>query len=158
VPIRTPSPKAQPPQATPEQHVAAHKIQEAYRTHAARTAALRTIDEYRTKFTQLKAGFRFPSSLDFALAPGAHDHVSVPPDPAALSALVLADGASVEEGRSRRPQLAYTSRNAVVHGYLEELSQLLGRLDAVESGGDREVRERRKTLVREVEAEAERVE
>lgn len=161
VPIRTPSPKQQasPPkaQATPEQHEAARKIQEAYRAHASRALALRTIDNHRTKFAHLKAGFCFPPSLDFATAPGTHDHVSVPVDPAALAAL-LADGVSVEEGRSRRPQLAYTSQNAPVHAYLEELNRLLSALDAVESGGDKEVRERRKGVVREVEAEAERVE
>ncbi|KZT68044.1 hypothetical protein DAEQUDRAFT_640057, partial [Daedalea quercina L-15889] len=162
IPIRTPSPKVKAPspkpQATPEQHVAARKIQEAYRAHAARTSALRAIDEYRTKFEHLKAGFRFPLTLDFAAAPGSHDFVSVPVDPAALAALVLADGVSVEEGRNRRPHLAYTPRNAPIHGYLEELNQLLGKLDAVESGGDKEVREKRKGIVRVVEAEAERVE
>lgn len=162
VPIRTPSPKQKAPspkpQGTPEQHDAARKIQDAYRAHTARASALRTIDSHRTKFAHLKAGFRFPSSIDFATGPSSHDHVSVPVDPTALAALVLADGVSVEEGRSRRPQLAYTSQNAQVHAYLEELNRLLSALDAVESGGDKEVRERRKGIVREVEAEAERVE
>ena len=158
MPIRTPSPRSQAAQATPEQHDAARRIQEAYRAHAARSSALRTIEAHRNKFAHLKAGFRFPSSLDFQTAAGAHEHVSVPVDPAALAAMVLADGVSVEEGRTRRPQLAYTSQNAPVHAYLEELNRLLSALDAVESGGDREVRERRKGIVREVEAEAERVE
>ncbi|KAH9837728.1 uncharacterized protein C8Q71DRAFT_754191 [Rhodofomes roseus] len=162
VPIRTPSPKSKAPspkpQPTPEQHEAARKIQETYRTHAARTAALHAIDEHRAKFNELKTNFHFPATLDFAVGPGTHDHVAVPVDPAALSVLVFADGASVEEGRSRRPRLAYTSQNAVVHGYLEELNRLLSKLDAIESGGDKEVRERRKSIVMEVEAEAERVE
>lgn len=45
-----------------------------------------------------------------------------------------------------------------MHAYEEELNRLLGKLDAVESGGDVGVREARRELVRLVETEAERVE
>ncbi|BGP37549.1 hypothetical protein JCM10450v2_001464 [Rhodotorula kratochvilovae] len=56
------------------------------------------------------------------------------------------------------PKLAFTPVNAPVHGYEEALTRLLTELDAVESGGDDEVRRRRKGLVQAVEGEAQRVE
>ncbi|BGP22473.1 apoptosis regulator [Rhodotorula toruloides] len=59
---------------------------------------------------------------------------------------------------SNAPKLEYTSTNAPVHGYEDALTKLLMELDGVESGGDLEVRTRRKELVRNVESEAQRVE
>jgi len=56
------------------------------------------------------------------------------------------------------PPLAYTSNNAPFHQYNEDLSRLLTKLDAVESGGDKSIREKRRDLARRVEREAERVE
>ncbi|PCH43112.1 hypothetical protein WOLCODRAFT_153174 [Wolfiporia cocos MD-104 SS10] len=158
IPIRTPSPKPTSPRSpsprptwTPEQHAAAHKIQEAFRAHAARTHALRTISELRARFAALAADFRLPTALDFVLAAGGH--VSVP-----VAALLRAHAPQPDARAGSRPELAYTSQNAPVHAYLEELSRLLSALDAVESHGVVEVRDRRKQLVREVEAEAQRVE
>jgi hypothetical protein len=55
-------------------------------------------------------------------------------------------------------KLAYTAKNAPVHLYVEELSRILTKLDSVESGGDRQVRNKRRNLARRVEKEAERVE
>lgn len=55
-------------------------------------------------------------------------------------------------------KLAYTSPNAPLHAYTEALIRLLNRLDAIESGGDRTVRERRREVVRGIEKEAEGVE
>lgn len=56
------------------------------------------------------------------------------------------------------PKLAYTPTNAPVHTYEEELSRILTKLDGVESGGDKTVREQRREAVRRVEKEAERIE
>ncbi|CAL1698297.1 unnamed protein product [Somion occarium] len=55
------------------------------------------------------------------------------------------------------PPLAYTPTNAPLHHYYEELNRLLTALDAVESHGDKTVREQRRELARKVEREAERI-
>ncbi|GAA6055416.1 hypothetical protein JCM3770_006981 [Rhodotorula araucariae] len=73
-----------------------------------------------------------------------------PPAPAQLAFTPKASAAA--------PKLAYTPGNASVHGYEEALTRLLTELDAIESGGDDEVRATRKALVRAVEGEAQRVE
>lgn len=68
---------------------------------------------------------------------------------------------SEEEEESKRvtdAKLAYTHTNAPLHAYTESLVQLLNKLDAVESGGDRKVRESRREVVRMIEGEAEEVE
>ncbi|KAI0920566.1 hypothetical protein AcV5_010270 [Taiwanofungus camphoratus] len=178
IPIKVSSPKCQPSPRTPsplskpgltrevaatlEQHDAARKIQKVFRAHIARRHALQAIADLRVRFAALRAGFVAPTVLDFALHSG---QVSVPVDPDVLS-LVHTPPAEeterpvregVEEGEGR-PMLAYTTANAPVHAYEEELNRLLGALDAVESRGDAGVREARKQLVREVESEAERVE
>ncbi|GAA6001872.1 BAG family molecular chaperone regulator [Rhodotorula paludigena] len=56
------------------------------------------------------------------------------------------------------PKLAFDSINAPVHAYEEGLTRLLTELDAVDSGGDPDVRAARKGLVKAVEGEAQRVE
>jgi hypothetical protein len=64
----------------------------------------------------------------------------------------------MEEAKAHVPKLVYTTGNKSVHAHEEELSRLLGKLDAVESGGDQQVRETRCALVRAVEVEALRME
>jgi hypothetical protein len=54
------------------------------------------------------------------------------------------------------PQLAYTSAALPLRTHDEVLQRMLVQLDAVESMGDRRIRERRRALVRQVEGEAER--
>ncbi|KAI0063357.1 hypothetical protein BV25DRAFT_1824444 [Artomyces pyxidatus] len=55
-------------------------------------------------------------------------------------------------------RLAYTAPNKPLHAYTEALIRLLNELDAVQSWGDRAVREERRDLARLVEGEAARVE
>ncbi|KZV72360.1 hypothetical protein PENSPDRAFT_718568, partial [Peniophora sp. CONT] len=56
------------------------------------------------------------------------------------------------------PPLAFSVPDKPVHAYSESLVQMLGALDAVESGGNARVRDARKALAGDVEGEAGRVE
>lgn len=56
------------------------------------------------------------------------------------------------------PRLAYNAVNATIHAYDHALSELLTKLDGVESHGFKGVREARKQLVVKIEAELERIE
>ncbi|GAA5978249.1 hypothetical protein JCM11641_001148 [Rhodosporidiobolus odoratus] len=60
---------------------------------------------------------------------------------------------SAASSQSTAPALAFTSSNAPFLAHEDFLVTLLSKVDAVESQGDREIRSRRKDLVREVEAE-----
>ncbi|KAF9651795.1 hypothetical protein BDM02DRAFT_3184298 [Thelephora ganbajun] len=53
--------------------------------------------------------------------------------------------------------LAFTPNSKVVHEYIENLSRLFDKLDRTESGGHASVREQRKQMIRNVEAEAQRM-
>jgi len=55
-------------------------------------------------------------------------------------------------------RLAFTHTNIPIRAYDEDLNRILGKLDAVESWGEKKVRERRRDVVRKVELEAARVE
>ncbi|SCV74386.1 BQ2448_6818 [Microbotryum intermedium] len=55
-------------------------------------------------------------------------------------------------------KLAFVPQNALYHSYVEDLTKLLLRLDGVDSSGDITVRNRRKALVRSIEAELEKLE
>lgn len=90
-----------------------------HQVHAARLAALTTIDALRTQFTSLKNVFVFPTSLEFASTP-------------------------VSSAISETPRLAYTHTNTPVHAYEDALLKLLQALDAVESAGEVDVREKKK--------------
>lgn len=68
------------------------------------------------------------------------------------------DDEEEERSRGQDAKLAFTHPNASLHAYAESLLRLLNKLDAVESGGDRKVRERRREVVRRIESEAEGVE
>ncbi|EIW56521.1 uncharacterized protein TRAVEDRAFT_127811, partial [Trametes versicolor FP-101664 SS1] len=148
---------------TPEQVSAAEKIQEAYRAHAARTHALKSISTLRTRFLAAKAAFALPTTLDYETPVRAADgtetraHVTVTVDPVvALPSPALST--TDEDPFAHVPKLAYTPTNAPLHAYEEELSRILSALDAVESRGDAGVRAARRELARMVEREAERVE
>ncbi|KAG8737288.1 hypothetical protein FRC10_008378 [Ceratobasidium sp. 414] len=89
----------------------------------------KAITDILSKFSSLKSGFTFPTTLDFLPSP---EGVSTP-----------------------TPRLAYTPNNAPLHQYEHLLTGLLTQLDAVESYGDAEVRKTRKDAVKEVEKELE---
>ncbi|KAJ7353350.1 hypothetical protein DFH08DRAFT_987632 [Mycena albidolilacea] len=111
---------------------AATKIQTQYRIHR----ALRAISALASQFESLKASF------------AGDDTVSSVPVPASE----LSSSTASATGAKLMPT------NVPLHTYIELLGRLLVALDAVESRGNRGVRERRRAVVRAVEAEAARVE
>ncbi|GAA5979854.1 hypothetical protein JCM11641_002720 [Rhodosporidiobolus odoratus] len=96
-----------------------------------RTASLTQLDSLLIKLTSLISFFHPPP----------------------LSALEFAPIASLQN-----PKLAFSPPNAPVHAYEEELTRLMTELDGVDSGGDEQVRGKRKQLVVEVQEELTRVE
>ncbi|KAK0504627.1 hypothetical protein EDD18DRAFT_1098156 [Armillaria luteobubalina] len=104
--------------------------------------SLDTIQTIQKKFEEVKTTFSWPTHIDFERD---GEVMSVP-----------TDGSS--EPRLTIPKLAYTNRNTPLHAYNESLNRLLVQLDAVESWGELDVRERRKHVVSMVEAEAAKVE
>ncbi|KAL0061575.1 hypothetical protein AAF712_011602 [Marasmius tenuissimus] len=152
-----PTPANQLPTPTPEMQEAATKIQTSYRIHR----SLKSIDSLSRRFCDLKSAFTLPRSLDFQiLIP--EQHVSIPLEnlnpSSARDALTSAGLNMFTLDRISTPKLAYTHANAPIHGYVESLNRLLTSLDGVESFGQKEVRERRKEVVRAVESEAARIE
>lgn len=163
-PIRHASPvrkeEAAHPEATPEQNDAAAKIQVAYRSHAALVSALEQIDSIRARLEELRSNFTFPADLDFEEDPASY-LASYPlgREPAKPVSQTEEDAMDVEDDSTEppRPKLAYTARNAPVHGHEDALLKLLQALDTIESGGDHSVRENRRAVVREVEDELRKV-
>ncbi|GAA6002329.1 hypothetical protein JCM10207_001066 [Rhodosporidiobolus poonsookiae] len=113
---------------------AATVLQRHFRRHAARRAALSTLSSLTTSFEVRQSAFSAPSSLTFQSAAPA--------------------GA---ESGSATPPLAFGKPNAPFLGYEDFLVGLLSKIDAVESGGDRVVKQARKALVKRVEAELARL-
>ncbi|KAI0670248.1 hypothetical protein C8Q78DRAFT_1079227 [Trametes maxima] len=147
---------------TAEQVAAAEKIQEAFRAHAARKDALKSIAALRERFLTAKASFTLPTTLDYeapnAPASDGRSYITVTVAPGiALPSPSLSTEADADPFE-HAPKLAYTPTNAPLHAYEEELNRILGALDAVESRGDAGVRAARRELARLVEREAERVE
>ncbi|KAL0574443.1 hypothetical protein V5O48_007507 [Marasmius crinis-equi] len=142
---------------TPETEEAATKIQTAYRVHR----SLKSIESLSRKFHDLKSSFTFPPVVDFQIIIP-EQHVSIPmhdlTSSSAQAALRSAGLNMSTVDRISLPKLAYTHANAPLHGYVESLNRLLTSLDGVESFGEKRVRERRKEVVRAVEAEAARIE
>ncbi|OBZ74366.1 hypothetical protein A0H81_05492 [Grifola frondosa] len=113
----------------------AAKVLAFYRARRARKLSLAQIKDVEKALHTLESTFQFPEHLDFNL----------------VSSSASNDSDS-EDG------LAYTSNNTPVHVYEHALNELLTRLDAVESGGDLEVRRLRKEVVKEVECALHEVE
>ena len=136
-------------------------IQEFYRRRVARKQALTSIHQLSTQFDQLKSTFSPPPRLDYS-GPTPNDTTSIATSPEsftlALSVPPSPEGAEYPtETPKSGPRLAFNSNNKVVHEYIENLNRLLVKLDRVESGGDASVRERRKQMIKDVEAEAQRM-
>ncbi|GJE92889.1 hypothetical protein PsYK624_090470 [Phanerochaete sordida] len=143
-------PQTPPPrQYSPEEVEAAEKIQTFWRARHQRHASLAAIAALGSEFAQLKSNFALPPALDYTLN---GEHFSVP-----TSGCDTSPDSAVER-TSGDASLAFTPANAPLHAYEEALNRLLTRLDGVQSGGDRTVRNRRRALAREVEREAQRVE
>jgi hypothetical protein len=156
IPVPTRSSHESPkPTHTPEQHVAVEKIQMLYHQHATCDGALATIASLKPAFATYKSTFAPPPTFDF-LVDG-----KPTPLPTANIPLPAPDTDfntdEMEEAKAHVPKLAYMTGNKSVHAHEEELS-LLGKLDAVESGGDQQVQDTRYALVRAVKLEALRME
>ncbi|KLO18746.1 hypothetical protein SCHPADRAFT_924986 [Schizopora paradoxa] len=129
---------------------AATKIQSAFRAHVERVAAEQTrsaslekVHNISSKLEELRSSFTIPSTLEFDSS-----HIVKPRTTLTAS----------EDGEVHLPyKLTYSPVNAPVHGYLDGLLKLLQQLDAVESGGDAQVRHERREVVKAVEAEMARV-
>ncbi|KAK0195551.1 hypothetical protein F5146DRAFT_1133020 [Armillaria mellea] len=104
--------------------------------------SLDTIQTIQKRFEDVKTTFAWPTHIDFELN---GEVISVSTD-------------GSPQPRLTPPRLAYTNRNTPLHTYTESLNRLLVQLDAVESWGEQNVRERRKHVVSMVEAGAAKVE
>jgi hypothetical protein len=136
-----------------EQIAAAETIQGALRARKTRKAAFAALDAFSKTFRELRAGFSPPPVIEFLV-----DGVATPVPTANVPLPSLAVSFDSDEEQATAPRLAFTPASKPLHAYDEELVRLLGRLDAVESGGDLRVRNRRRALVRRVEGEAVRME
>lgn len=87
-------------------------------------AAIKTLDGIEAKLQEMTSSFKFPRSLAFAPS--------------------LAD--------VTQPPLLYSRNNTAYHAQAHNLMQLLLAVDDVQSGGDKAVRQRRKQVVKEIEA------
>lgn len=58
---------------------------------------------------------------------------------------------------SNIPKLAFNSTNYGLHAYMDSLDKLLVKLDGVESWGDRDIRARRRAVVKRIEQEQARL-
>jgi len=130
----------------PEQTAAA-KIQSFYRTRK----ALATISELEAKFGDLKHAFTLPEAVDYLSADG--EVITVKVDASVIPMQLEAPSESTLPAR-----LAFTPANVPIRAYDEDLNRILTKLDAVESWGQKKVRERRRDVVRNVELEAARIE
>lgn len=155
------SPKPVAPEATPEQIRAAMTIQDFYRRRIVRQQALASIAELSTEFEQFKSTFSPPPQLDYrGVTPDETITVSVSPESFAHASSIPPFSGDAEDGvgaSKSNPPLAFTTNNKTVHEYIENLNRLLVKLDRIESGGHTSVREQRKQMIRNVEAEAQRM-
>ncbi|GAA6002343.1 hypothetical protein JCM10207_001073 [Rhodosporidiobolus poonsookiae] len=113
---------------------AATVLQRHFRRHAARRAALSTLSSLTTSFEVRQSAFSAPSSFTFQSATP-----------------------TTAQSGSATPPLAFGKPNAPFLGYEDFLVGLLSKIDAVESGGDRVVKQARKALVKRVEVELARL-
>ena len=136
-------------------------IQEFYRSRVARQQALTSIAELSTKFEQLKSAFSPPPQFDYrGAAPDSIITIPVSPESSIHTSSIPSPSGDAEyttETPRLNPRLAFTSNNKVVLEYIENLNRLVDKLDRIESGGHDSVRERRKQMIRNVEAEAQRM-
>ena len=161
-PLRSPSPPAQATTVktelepiassspTPEQQTdAATKIQSFYRTRK----SLATISQLESNFEDLIGAFTMPETVDYLSADGEVVSLEVVP-----TAPLPVPSETQSKSTSLAARLAFTPANVPIRVYDEHLNRILTKLDAVESWGERKVRERRRDVVRNVELEAARIE
>ena len=126
----------------------------------ARGQALTSIAALSTQFEQFKSALTYPPQLDYRDAiPDAIITIPISSESfVRASSMPPSDDADdTAETSKSNPRLAFTSNNRVVLEYIENLNRLIEKLDGVESGGHALVREQRKQMIRNVEAEAQRM-
>lgn len=109
----------------PEEQVAEEEEGESTTISEGSSASLASLASTEQQLAILKSSFNFPSRLSFA-----HSTLG-----------------------SHPPPLLFNRRNAPYHAQTNALLQLLLQADSVESNGDKEVRNRRKEVVKKVEEE-----
>lgn len=120
---------------------AAEKLQHHYRTHLHRRQALSTLSSLGDSLSAQQATFALPSTLVF--------------QPSPPSSTVSTDDSTPTV--TPTPKLAFQSSNASFLAYEDFHVNLLSKIDAVSSGGDRTVKQARKALVKTVDAELSRL-
>jgi len=95
----------------------------------------------------LKHGFALPEAVDY-----------LSPDGEVITLNVDATQSNAASESTTPARLAFTHGNVPLRKYDEDLNRILASLDAVESWGEKKVREKRKYVVRSVELEATRIE
>jgi len=156
-PIPEPKPNSPPrPLYTEKHESAASVIQRQFRIHQ----SLHTVSKIAFEFETLKKSYVYPTVIDFQEPGEEEGHVSVPATHASQEEVDDDDDARETrmEVDGMQPKLAYTAVNFPVHSYVDALEKLLMRLDGVESCGDKGVRERRRSVVREIGEETARLE
>ncbi|KIM81255.1 hypothetical protein PILCRDRAFT_821714 [Piloderma croceum F 1598] len=123
------------------------KIQSFYRTRK----SLAAISQLESKFEDLKHAFTLPDAVDYISADG--EVVTLRVDHAALT-----QSETRSESAPPAARLAFTPTNVHIRAYDGNLNRILTTLDAVESWGEKKVRDRRRDVVRNVEQEAARIE
>ena len=144
---------------TDKHETAALAIQQAFRIHR----SLHAISTIASEFQQLKAAFVYPDVIDFQKPGSEEGHISVPATRLASQVADVDEVAEEERADSMEvdeslPKLAYTTVNYPVHSYVDATERLLMRLDGVDSWGDEDVREKRRSVVREIGGEVAKLE
>ncbi|GAA6020959.1 hypothetical protein JCM11491_001564 [Sporobolomyces phaffii] len=114
---------------------AATTVQRHFHRHLARRNALAKLSSLSSTFADRQSSFVRPTSFTFQQ-----------PSPASSPA-----------NATPPPPLAFGSANSAFLSHEDFLVNLLSKIDAVESGGDRQVKQERKSLVRRVEKELSRL-
>lgn len=126
---------------------AATKIQSFYRMRK----SLAAISQLESKFEDLKRAFTLPDAVDYISADG--EVITLRVDHAALT-----QSGTRSESTPHVARLAFTPTNVHIRAYDGNLNQILTTLDAIESSGEKKLRDRRRGVVRKVEQEAARIE
>ncbi|GAA5860465.1 hypothetical protein JCM1840_000265 [Sporobolomyces johnsonii] len=135
-PVDSTSPSPAPVESSTTYHdtdEAASVLQRHFHRHLVRREALSKLSTLASSFESRQSAFVLPSSFTFQRSP------------------------SPSSSRSSTPPLAFGAPNAAFLAYEDFLVNLLSKVDAVESGGDRAIKSARKELVRKIEKELARL-
>lgn len=139
-PVPEPRSESPPKPVYTEKHeAAASLIQQKFRVYK----SLRMIDSIASEFRTLKSGFVYPETVDLRMPGSEQGHVTV--------RLNRSESDKVEvDLEENQPKLAYTRANYAVYTYANTMEKFLIRLDELESWGDKDVRQKRSLVAKEV--------